>query len=157
MYVCDCVSCVCVCVYTFVSIRRLVFLFVFPLSRGEQLSLIISNEPAVVKGPSHSLSPETDEYLISPLFASVCLWVCVWERSSSYLPLPLSSSFLTFTSLCLSFLFHIPYPLLPCDLFFSLTTPLLSHRLLSFTICPSSPPVGLCRDRGGPEQVLYLV
>lgn len=46
-----------VCVCTRVSIRQLVFLFVFPLSRGEQLPLIISNEPAVVKGPSHRLSP----------------------------------------------------------------------------------------------------
>lgn len=35
-----------------------VLLFVLPVSCGEQLVLIISNEPAVVKGPSHSHSPE---------------------------------------------------------------------------------------------------
>lgn len=167
-----------VCVCTFVSIRRLVFLFAFPHSHGERLPLIISYEPAAVKGPSHSLSPERQMNIwssLSLLGVCACIAACVseikpTEVSTVSTRLLLFSLFSPFSHLhvMLHLFSHLYFLHLHPFLFpftslspsspaihFSPSTPL--PWLLYFTLSPSSLPAGLCRDRGGQKQVLYSV
>lgn len=167
--------CICMWESLYICVNQAVGLFVFPLSRGEQLPLIISNEPAAVKGPSHSPSPERQMNIWSAFSLPLCVCGCVyvWETEKAtrsvqmynfpflISPCLLFSPFLTFTSLP----FHSHSCLHLHQSLFLFTSLTFSSYVVHFCLItplplpspPSSPPVGLCGDRGGQEQVLYLV